>query len=77
MKPLFGIQQYRVRVGDVLPDIVGGLTSFSYKSWDLSLALTFQLGGDIYDSSSKRQLGVVTDWNFHRSYYRPLARTWR
>ena len=55
----------RVPVGDVLPDIVGGLTnSFSYKNWDLSLALTFQLGGDIYDSSSKRQLGVVTDWNF-------------
>ena len=55
----------RVPVGDVLPDLVGGLTnSFSYKNWDLSLALTFQLGGDIYDSSSKRQLGVVTDWNF-------------
>lgn len=55
----------RVPVGDVLPDLVGGLTNrFSYKNWDLSLALTFQLGGDIYDSSSKRQLGVVTDWNF-------------
>ena len=38
--------------------------TFKYKNWDLSLVLTFQLGGDIYDSSSKRQLGVVTDWNF-------------
>jgi TonB-linked SusC/RagA family outer membrane protein len=56
----------RVAVGDVLPDAVGGLTNtFSYKNFDLSLALTFQIGGDIYDSSSKRQIGVVTDWNFH------------
>ena len=55
----------RVPVGDVLPDLVGGMTNtFKYKNWDLSLVLTFQLGGDIYDSSSKRQLGVVTDWNF-------------
>ena len=60
----------RVPVGDVLPDFVGGLTNtFSIKNFDIGLVLTFQVGGDIYDSSSKRQLGVVTDWNFDERIY--------
>ncbi len=54
----------RVAVGDVLPDVVGGLTNtFQYKAWDLSVLVYYSFGGKIYDSSSKRQLGVVTDWN--------------
>lgn len=54
----------RKYVGDGLPDFVGGITnSFSYKNWDLSALMTFSLGAKIFDSSGKRQLGVVTDWN--------------
>ena len=54
----------RVPVGSVLPDAVGGITNtFSYKQWDLSFLLVFTIGGDIYDSSSKRQLGRMDDWN--------------
>ena len=54
----------RVSVGSVLPDAMGGITnSFSYKNFDLSFLFNFVLGGDIYNSSSKRQLGVVTNWN--------------
>ena len=54
----------RVAVGDILPDVVGGITnSFRYKKWDLSFLVYFSIGAKIYDSSSKRQLGVVTDWN--------------
>lgn len=60
----------RVAVGDVLPDVVGGLTnSFSYKAWDLSVLLYYSIGGKIYDSSSKRQMGVVTDWNMRTGVY--------
>ncbi|QNR25618.1 SusC/RagA family TonB-linked outer membrane protein [Croceimicrobium hydrocarbonivorans] len=54
----------RVPVGNVLPDAVGGITNnFSYKQWDLSVLFVFTIGSDIYDSSSKRQLGRMDDWN--------------
>lgn len=54
----------RVAVGNVLPDAVGGFTNtFGYKQWDLSVLFVFVIGSDIYDSSSKRQLGRMDDWN--------------
>ena len=54
----------RKYVGDGLPDAVGGITNtFSWKNWDLSALMTYSIGAKIFDSSSKRQLGVVTDWN--------------
>jgi len=54
----------RKYVGDGLPDFVGGITnSFSYKDFDMSILMTYSIGAKIFDSSSKRQLGVVTDWN--------------
>lgn len=60
----------RVAVGDVLPDVIGGITnSFSYKAWDLSVLVYYSFGGKIYDSSSKRQMGVVTDWNMRPEIY--------
>ena len=60
----------RVPVGDILPDLVGGMTnSFMYGKWDMSFLVTFSIGNKIYDSSSKRQLGVVTDWNMRKELY--------
>ncbi len=54
----------RQYVGDGLPDVSGGITNtFIYKNWDLQIFATFSLGAKIFDSSGKRQLGVVTDWN--------------
>ncbi len=54
----------RVPIGRVLPLAVGGLTNtFTFGRFDVGLVMVFNLGSDIYDSSSKRQLGVVTDWN--------------
>ena len=54
----------RVPVGRVLPLAVGGLTNtFSFGRWEVGMVLVYSLGSNIYDSSSKRQLGVVTDWN--------------
>ncbi len=60
----------RVAVGSVLPDAIGGLTNiFSYKNWDLSVLFNFVLGGNIYESSAKRQLGVVTNWNMRTDIF--------
>ncbi|WP_316816309.1 TonB-dependent receptor [Pedobacter nyackensis] len=54
----------RVITGQVLPDYVGGLTNtFSYKGFELNTLFTFAIGGNLYDGSAKRQLGIVTDWN--------------
>lgn len=54
----------RVPVGKVLPDAVGGITNnFYYKNWDFSFLFVYSIGADIYDSSSKRQLGRVDEWN--------------
>lgn len=47
-----------------MPKAVGGITNnFSYKNFDLSFLFVFVVGNDIYESSAKRQNGVVTDWN--------------
>jgi TonB-linked SusC/RagA family outer membrane protein len=60
----------RVPVGNVLPDAIGGFdNSFTYKNWDFGFLFVFTIGGDIYDSSSKRQLGVVTDWNMRTDLF--------
>ncbi|GGH70129.1 SusC/RagA family TonB-linked outer membrane protein [Phaeocystidibacter marisrubri] len=60
----------RVAVGKVLPDAIGGITnSFRYHNWDLSFLFVYSIGGQVYDSSSKRQLGVVTDWNMRTEIY--------
>lgn len=53
----------RVVVGNVQPAAQGGLrNTFEWKGFDLSLFVTFTLGGKIYDDAAKRQLGVVTNW---------------
>lgn len=60
----------RVAVGSVLPDAIGGLdNNFTFKGWDFGFLFVFTIGGDIYDSSSKRQLGVVTDWNMRTDIF--------
>lgn len=60
----------RVPVGSVLPKAIGGFTNnFTYKNWDLNILLIFSYGGNIYESSAKRQLGVVTDWNMRTDLF--------
>jgi len=55
---------YRVPVGSILPKGTGGITNtFQWKNWDLSILFNFQIGGNIYDASAKRQLGVTSFWN--------------
>ncbi|MES2654968.1 MAG: SusC/RagA family TonB-linked outer membrane protein [Bacteroidota bacterium] len=60
----------RVGVGSVLPDASGGMTNtFSYKGFDLSVLINFVIGGNIYESSAKRQLGVVSNWNMRTDLF--------
>lgn len=60
----------RVPIGSVLPNFTGGLTNtFVYKNWNFSFLFVFTQGGDIYDSSSKRQLGVLSDWNMRQDLF--------
>ena len=62
--------QNRVAVGNVMPDAIGGLTNtFNFKNWEFGFMWVFTIGGDIYDSSSKRQMGVVTDWNMRTDLF--------
>jgi TonB-linked SusC/RagA family outer membrane protein len=61
----------RVPVGSVLPTVVGGWTNnIQWKNWSASLFINFSLGGNIYDSSSKRQLGVISpDWSMRTELF--------
>ena len=60
----------RVVVGDIYPDVVGGINNtFSFKNWEVALQTNFSLGAKIYDSSSKQQLGVVSDWNMRTEIF--------
>jgi hypothetical protein len=67
-------QRDRMAVGNVLPDAVGSITNtFTYGNFDLNFMFVFVVGGDIYDSSSKRQLAFLSDWNTRED----LGNRWR
>ena len=60
----------RVSVGSVLPKAFGGITNnVRYKNFYMSLSFVYKMGGNIYNSSAKRQNGVVTDWNMTTDYF--------
>lgn len=57
----------RVAVGNILPDAFGNFSNtFSYKNWEVSANIYYNIGGNIYESSWKRQMSLVTDWNMDR-----------
>ena len=52
--------------GTALPDAYGGFgTRFSYKGFDLSADFTYQLGGQVYDSSYASAMGTSKGMQFH------------
>ncbi|MEN7549091.1 TonB-dependent receptor [Rapidithrix thailandica] len=60
----------RVAAGNIMPDFTGSLNNtFAYKNFDMQVLFVFTRGGDIFDSSSKRQLGVVTTWNMREDLF--------
>ena len=65
-----GGEGFAVAAGKVIPDFTGGFTNtFSYKGFELSALFTFSYGAQIYDSSSKRQMGLASDWNFRTDIF--------
>ncbi len=66
----YDVATNRQVVGDIIPDVLGGITNtFKYKDFDFSFLWTFSLGSNIYDDAAKRQLGVVTDWNMRTEVF--------
>lgn len=60
----------RVAVGNIQPKAIGGIgNNFRYKNWEMNVLFNFVLGGDIYESSAKRQNGVVTNWNMRTDLF--------
>ncbi|NEN23756.1 SusC/RagA family TonB-linked outer membrane protein [Cryomorpha ignava] len=60
----------RIAVGRVLPKAIGGITNtFVIGNWNIGLVLVYSLGSNIYDSSAKRQLGVVSEWNMRTDIF--------
>jgi TonB-dependent starch-binding outer membrane protein SusC len=56
-------QRDRVAAGKVLPDAIGSFGNvITYKSFTLNFLFVYSIGGQIYDSSSKRQLAFLSDW---------------
>lgn len=54
----------RVPAGDVLPDLTGGWdNTISMGNFSVNFLFIFSAGFDVYDSSSKRQMSFLTDWN--------------
>ncbi|MBI1308063.1 MAG: SusC/RagA family TonB-linked outer membrane protein [Bacteroidetes bacterium] len=60
----------RVAVGTVLPKAFGGISNnIRWGQFYLSTTFVYKIGGNIYNSSAKRQNGVVTDWNMTTDYF--------
>lgn len=65
-----GGEGFAVPVGKVIPDFTGGFTNtFRYKGFELNALFTFSVGAQIYDSSSKRQMGLASNWNFRTDIF--------
>jgi TonB-linked SusC/RagA family outer membrane protein len=60
----------RVPVGNIQPKAVGGMgNNFRYKNWELGVLFNFVYGANIYESSEKRQNGVITNWNMRTDLF--------
>ena len=67
-------QNGRELQGDALPDLYGGFnTSLRAYGFDLSMAFTYQIGGQVLDSGYQRYMttpsGTSTGFNFHKDLW--------
>lgn len=49
--------------------LVYSQSTFHFKGFELSALFTFSHGAQIYDSSSKRQMGLASNWNFRTDIF--------
>ncbi len=62
----------RVPVGNIYPKAYGGWSNtLIYNRWELDVNFVYSIGGKIYDSSSKRQLGTYDsdNWNHTKDQF--------
>lgn len=58
-----------------IPDVYGSIVSaFSYKNFDLSFVLTYQLGGSVYDGV---YAGLMTNETTGRNYHSDIKNRWQ
>ena len=63
--------------GDVDPDIYGGFgTSLSWKGIDFSIAFTYQLGGQVYDSGYAALMGSPTAQSKGNNIHADILNAW-
>jgi TonB-linked SusC/RagA family outer membrane protein len=59
-----------------IPDLTGGVTNtFKYGDFDLSVLVTFQTGGQIYDGSYASLMGQTLGTNFHKDQLKAWSAT--
>lgn len=63
--------------GTALPDVYGGFgTSLSYKGFDLSLAFTYQIGGQVYDGDYASMMGSPSSNGRGSAFHADLLNAW-
>lgn len=63
--------------GTALPDVYGGFgTSLSYKGFDLSLAFTYQIGGQVYDGDYASMMGSPSSNGRGSAFHADLLDAW-
>lgn len=61
--------------GSAIPDLVGGMTnSFRYKQFDLSVLLTYQLGGKFYDGN---YASLMHAGNYGTHWHTDILNAWK
>lgn len=66
-----------VSTGNLLPKIYGGFsTQVKFRGFDLSVALSFQLGGRIFDSSYQQYMYVGESGNLGFAFHKDLLGAW-
>lgn len=60
--------------GSSIPTVYGGInTSVKYKTWELNMVFTYQLGGKSYDSSYRQLMGVNS---FGQAMHKDALKRW-
>jgi TonB-linked SusC/RagA family outer membrane protein len=64
----YNAERDRQPAGHPYSDFVGGFNNrFTWKSWDLGMLFTFQMGGNIYDDGEKFQMNNMGTWNLKQT----------
>lgn len=70
-------QNFKVASDDLLPSVYGGFgTSVEAYGFDASIQLSYQLGGEIYDSGYRRLMHGGTSTNAGNNWHNDIHKSW-